>query len=56
MCFAVMGKIAGDLFSKQKWGLEHQSVALEEVCGDRYVWECTMYILTNPSFCVRGRG
>lgn len=55
MHFAVVGKIAGGLFSKQKWGLDHQSVALEEVCGDRYVWEYIIYVLTNPSFCGRGR-
>ena len=42
-------------FFKQKWGLEHQCVALKEVCGDKYVQEYTMYVVTNSSVCVRGR-
>lgn len=54
--FCCYGKIAGVVcFFEQKQCLEHQSVALKEVCGDKYVQEYIMYVLTNPSMCVRER-
>lgn len=42
-------------FFEQKQGLEHKSVALVAECRDKYIQEYTMYVLTNPSMCMRKR-
>lgn len=55
MHFVVMGKIAGVVcFFKQKQCLEHQSVALKEVCGGQ-ICTGTYNVCFNKSFHMRER-